>query len=212
MHAQPQPAVVIHAGAGNWTSAMRADPAAHERALQAALARARAVLQSGGAALDAAQAAVACMEDEADEFNAGRGAVLCPDGTVELSAGLMRGSDRAAGAVAGVTRSRFPSAAARAVLESHQVLVIGARADELAAAAGVEQRPPDYFVTDGERECLRQLLEALASDAPCPARVSGRPGAGPSAPSAWMPAGCWPHAPRRAACAASRRGASATRR
>ncbi len=139
---------MIHAGAGEHTGAMRSDPGRWERALRDALARAAAVLEDGGAALDAAQAAVAYMEDEADHLNAGRGSARCADGTVEMSAGLMRGSDRAAGAVAGVTRSRFPSAVARAVLESPQVLMIGERADELGAAAGVEQMDPAYFIVE----------------------------------------------------------------
>ncbi len=157
------PVVVIHAGAGESTKSLRSHTGMYKRALLEALARARVVLEGGGASLDAAQAAVACMEDEADHFNAGRGAVLCIDGTVELSAAVMRGSDRAAGAVAGITCSRYPSAAARAVLESHQVLMIGEGADALAAAGGVERRTPDYFVTDHERERLRRLLAAAAA-------------------------------------------------
>ncbi len=137
----------------------------HERrwngALMRALARAQAVIEAGGAALDAVQAAVACMEDQADHLNAGRGSVLCADGSFEMSAALMRGEDRAAGAVAGLKRARYPSAAARLVLESHQVLMIGERADAWAAAAGAEQREPEYFVTDRERERLRRLLASL---------------------------------------------------
>jgi beta-aspartyl-peptidase (threonine type) len=132
-----------------------------ESALLSALARARDVIDAGGAALDAAQAAVACMEDEADHFNAGRGSVLCADGTVEMAAAMMRGEDRAAGAVAGVTRTRYPSAAARLVLESEQVLMIGAAADAWAGAAGAEQREPDYFIVDLERSRLRRQLASL---------------------------------------------------
>jgi beta-aspartyl-peptidase (threonine type) len=78
--------------------------------------------------------------------------VLCTDGTAELSAALMRGSDRAAGAVAIVTRSRWPVAAARAVLEeSRHVLMMGEAADRLAADHGVEQCDPGYFVTERQR-------------------------------------------------------------
>lgn len=160
------PVVVIHAGAGEATRSMRSHARRWESALLRALARAREVVEAGGDALDATQAAVACMEDEADHFNAGRGSVLCADGSVEMSAAAMRGSDRAAGAVAGITRARYPSAAARIVLESDQVLMIGERADAVAAAAGAEQREPEYFITDRERERLRRLLGAPAADAP----------------------------------------------
>ena len=53
----------------------------------------------GGGAVDAVRAAVMAMEDF-PLFNAGHGAALCDDGSVELSASAMRGSDQAAGAVA----------------------------------------------------------------------------------------------------------------
>jgi beta-aspartyl-peptidase (threonine type) len=147
----PRPVIVIHAGAGASSPPPELREEARE-ALRTALARARAALGEGGEALDAVQAAVAYMEDEVEFFNAGRGAVLCSDGTVELSAGLMRGHDRAAGAVAILTRSRSPVAAARAVLESSaHVLMMGPAADRFAHEHGVEGCAPDYFVTERQR-------------------------------------------------------------
>jgi beta-aspartyl-peptidase (threonine type) len=152
---------VIHAGAGEYSARIRGRETDWCDALRRALARAQAVLERGGEALDAAQAAVAFMEDEADMFNAGRGSALCSDGSVEMSAALMRGSDRAAGAVAGIRHSRHPCAVARAVLESEQVLLIGARADEAGALAGVEQCESSYFVTDDALERLGEREQAL---------------------------------------------------
>jgi beta-aspartyl-peptidase (threonine type) len=84
--------------------------------------------------------------------------VLCADGSVELSASLMRGSDRAAGAVAAVGRTRNPIAGALAVLRSDQVLMVGEAADRRAAADGAEQVDPEYFVTDRQRERLARQL------------------------------------------------------
>jgi beta-aspartyl-peptidase (threonine type) len=147
----PSPIIVIHAGAGASPPPPELCEEARE-ALRTALERGRAALAEGGEALDAVQAAVAYMEDEVEFFNAGRGAVLCSDGTAELSAGLMRGQDRAAGAVAGLTRSRSPVAAARAVLESSaHVLMMGPAADRFAHEHGVEACDPDYFVTELQR-------------------------------------------------------------
>jgi beta-aspartyl-peptidase (threonine type) len=124
-------------------------------ALVAALVRGREALEHGGSALDAVVAAVAFMEDEIPFFNAGRGSVLCADGTVEMSAAVMRGADRDAGAVAMVRRSRSPVAAARAVMaDSAHVLMAGDAADAYAAARGVEQCAPDYFITDQQRARL----------------------------------------------------------
>jgi beta-aspartyl-peptidase (threonine type) len=100
-------------------------------------------------------AAVAYMEDEVEFFNAGRGAVLCADGSAELSAAVMRGGDRRAGAVALLTRTRSPVAAARAVLDhSPYVLLAGPAADDFAAEHDLEQCAPDYFVTERQRARL----------------------------------------------------------
>jgi beta-aspartyl-peptidase (threonine type) len=150
------PIIAIHAGAGPASP----EPALRDEAraaLLTALGRGRRALHAGGNALDAVEAAVAYMEDEVEFFNAGRGAVLCNDGTVELSAAMMRGRDRAAGAVAISTRSRWPARAARAVLEhTPHVLMMGVAADTLAAEHGVEQVVPDYFVTERQRARLEQ--------------------------------------------------------
>jgi beta-aspartyl-peptidase (threonine type) len=150
--------VLIHGGAGAGRSLLEHD-ARCRHALQESLAAARAALQMGGDAVDAVTAAVRILED-CELFNAGRGAALCSDGSAELSAAVMRGFDRGAGAVAGVRRIRQPVDAARHVLETHQVLVIGDRADELAVGAGIEQVPNDWFITDRQRESLRTGVHA----------------------------------------------------
>src|SRR3979411_1275758 len=99
---------------------------------------ARSTLDRSGHAVDAVQAAVVVMEDY-EGFNAGRGSTLCSDGSVEMSAALMR-SDRGAGAGGGLWPPVHPIRAAAAVLESPQVLMVGSRADALAERAGVPQR------------------------------------------------------------------------
>jgi isoaspartyl peptidase/L-asparaginase-like protein (Ntn-hydrolase superfamily) len=69
-----------------------------------------------------------------------------------MSAAIMRGSDRAAGAAALLRRTRQPIAAARAVLEaSPHVLVAGDATDALAARHGLQQCEPEYFVTEHQR-------------------------------------------------------------
>jgi isoaspartyl peptidase/L-asparaginase-like protein (Ntn-hydrolase superfamily) len=151
----PRPAVVIHAGAGARRPEIDERQDEYTAALLTTVDRARAVLARGGSAVDAAQAAVMFMEDGVEFFNAGRGAALCSDGSAELSAAIMSGPDRAAGAVAGIKRTRYPIRAARAVLDrSPHVLLAGAAADEFAAGAGAEQRDPAYFVTERQRRRL----------------------------------------------------------
>ena len=152
-----EPVVVIHAGAGARTCELVEHEADCRRALLQALADARAVLEAGGGAIDAVQAAIMAMEGF-ELFNAGRGSALCSDGSVEMSAALMHGPDRAAGAVAAIRHTRHPIIAARSVLTSRQVLMVGDAADAWAAREGAEQRPNSHFITERQRRRLRQAV------------------------------------------------------
>jgi len=150
------PVIAIHAGAATGASIVVEAEDRCRAALLEALADGRAVLENGGDALSAVQAAVMVMEDF-ELFNAGHGATLCSDGSVELSASLMA-SDRSAGAVAATKRTRNPIVGALAVLRSDQVLMIGEAADRRAADAGAEQVEPGYFITERQRARLRAQL------------------------------------------------------
>ncbi len=120
--------------------------------------RAHGALEAGGGAVEAVRAAVIVLESF-PLFNAGHGSALCADGSVELSASVMRGSDRAAGGVAMMRRTRNPVAAAAALLDEPEVLLVGERADAHAAAHGLEQQDPAEFVTERQR---RRLAERAA--------------------------------------------------
>lgn len=146
-NAAPQWSLAIHGGAGviERASLTPEQDAAYRAALKGALDAGSAVLNSGGTALDAVQAAVQVMEDD-PLFNAGRGAVFTAAGRNELDAAVMNGSDLTAGSVAGLTTTRHPIAAARAVMErSPHVMLIGPGADAFAASAGLEQVDPAFF-------------------------------------------------------------------
>jgi len=156
-----QPAVAIHGGAG--TLARSAiSPAQHARyraALDEILFSAQALLADGASALDVVTEAVRRLE-ECPLFNAGFGAVYTADGLHELDACVMRGSDLAAGAVAGVRTLRNPVLAARAVLDAGgPVLLIGPGAERFASERGCEIVAPDWF---GTPERLAQLRAAQA--------------------------------------------------
>lgn len=154
--------LVVHGGAGQMSRATVAAgvDAGVRHALGQALDAGRAVLAGGGAALDAVEAAVRVLEDD-PHFNAGRGAALTLDGTVELDAAIMDGRHRAAGGVAGATHTRHPVSLARAVMErSPHVLLAGDGADAFAAEHGLEPADGDWLATPDRR---RQLAELLAS-------------------------------------------------
>ena len=156
--------LVIHGGAGT-IDPEQLSPAQeleYRRTLEAALAAGYAVLDVGGAAVDAVEAAVVVMEDS-PLFNAGKGAVFTHDGHNELDASIMDGNTGKAGAVAGLRRVKNPIRAARAVMQaSPHVLLAGEGADAFAVAQGLEQVEPDYFRTE---QRWQQLQEALEQDA-----------------------------------------------
>jgi beta-aspartyl-peptidase (threonine type) len=162
------PVVAIHGGAGTLSrSAISpAQQARYRTALDEILRAAQALLADGASALDVVTEAVRRLE-ECPLFNAGFGAVYTADGEHELDACVMRGSDLAAGAVAGVRTLRNPVLAARAVLDAAgPVLLIGAGAERFASERGCEVVSPDWFDTPERLAQLRvvQAAGAVALD------------------------------------------------
>jgi len=158
--------LVIHGGAGviERSSISPEKEASIRAGLRTALDAGSAVLEIGGNALDAVEAAVRELEDDPN-FNAGRGAVLTYDGAIELDAAIMDGRDRSAGAVAGVVTTRNPVSLARAVMErTAHVFVGGPGADELARDQGLEQVPRQWFETE-ERRLQLEKVKASGSKA-----------------------------------------------
>ena len=118
------------------------------------------VLDKGGSAIDAVEAAVVELENF-PLFNAGRGAVFTHEGEQEMDACIMDGSRLKAGAVAFVKNVRNPISLARLVMErTEHVLLAGEGAMEFAEVNDVAFEPDEYFFT--EHRWL-QLQEALAA-------------------------------------------------
>ena len=181
----PTWSLAIHGGAGviERDSLTPEQDAAYRAALHRALAAGQAILAAGGSSIDAVQAAIEIMEDD-PLFNAGRGAVFTAAGRNELDAAVMNGTDRTAGAVAGLTTTRHPIAAARAVMErSPHVMLIGPGADAFAGSVGLEQVDPSFFFTERRWQGLERELRR--HNLPVPQRPANAPG--PQA-SADMPA------------------------
>ena len=138
-----------------------AQRAAYMAALEQALEAGSAVLRDGGSAMDAVEAAIVLMEDDA-KFNAGRGAVFTWEGRNELDASVMDGSDRSAGAVTGVTTVRHPIRLARAVMrDGRHVFLSGEGAEEFARdpelGGALETVLPEFFETERRREALNRF-------------------------------------------------------
>ncbi len=154
--------IAIHGGAGVISRASMS--AENERAYRADLERALdagyAVLEKGGASLDAVVAAVKILEDS-PLFNAGKGAVFSHAGINELDAAIMDGSTQKAGAIAGVRHIRNPIELARMVMErTSHVLLAGEGAEEFALEQGVELVPGSYFHTERRWKQLEEAQKA----------------------------------------------------
>ena len=149
--------LVVHGGAGALST--DADYVAQARAgLADALELGEAVLAQGESALEAVVAAVACLE-ACEVLNAGRGGVLNELGDIELDASAMEGTQRRAGAVAGVSHVAHPVAAARELLEEgRHVLVFGESAEAWALDQGCAATSPAELVTAFREEQLARVL------------------------------------------------------
>src|SRR5262245_9383600 len=148
--------LAIHGGAGVMRRAEMTPEmdAAYRAGLNDALDAGSKVLAAGGSSLDAVEAAIRVMEDNPN-FNAGKGAVLTREGVAELDASIMDGSTRKAGAVAQVRTVKNPIRAARWVMEkTDRVMFAGKDVDAMAAKAGLDIVPPEYFITPRRLEAL----------------------------------------------------------
>ncbi|MDX1661246.1 MAG: isoaspartyl peptidase/L-asparaginase [Gemmatimonadota bacterium] len=155
------PVIAIHGGAGT-IRRENMDPET-EAAIRAKLAEALetgyAVLDEGGPALDAVEAAIRVMEDS-PLFNAGKGAVFTHEGRNELDSSIMDGASRDAGAVAGVAHVKNPISLARRVMtDSPHVMLAREGAEEFALEIGVELVPSSYFFTPRRWESLQRVRE-----------------------------------------------------
>ena len=139
--------LAIHGGAG---TILKQDMTpeleqAYLQGLQLALSAGYEVLEQGGLATDAVCLTVEILENNI-LFNAGCGSVFTKDGTHEMDAAIMSGSDLSAGAVAGINNIRNPITLATAIMRhSDHVFLSGKGAYDFAMNQGIAKAPDDYF-------------------------------------------------------------------
>jgi beta-aspartyl-peptidase (threonine type) len=139
--------IAIHGGAGTiLREHMTTDlEAAYKEGLKTAVNAGYAVLEEGGAAVNAVKAAIVVLEDNI-LFNAGRGSVFTKKGVQEMDAAIMNGATLEAGAVAGVRNVRNPiMLATEVMLHSNHVFLSGKGANDFAIKQGVKLEPDEYF-------------------------------------------------------------------
>lgn len=152
-HSSSETAIVIHGGAGSMSADKMSEEkkSAYRDALRTALREGNDVLQNGGSALDAVEAAITTMESDT-LFNAARGAVLTSENTVELDAAIMDGKTRNAGALTGVKTVKHPIRLARTIMEeSYHVMFAHDGAEAFAEEQGLERVENEYFIIESRR-------------------------------------------------------------
>jgi beta-aspartyl-peptidase (threonine type) len=144
-----RPAIIVHGGAGP----IKDDslPARLEGCKTAALAGWK-ILEQGGSALDAVEAAVVVLEDS-PLFNAGTGSALNILGEIEMDAAIMEGQSLRAGAVAVVSGIKNPIKLARRVMEDgRHVMLVGEGASLFARQIGFPEYAPEALIVDREKK------------------------------------------------------------
>jgi beta-aspartyl-peptidase (threonine type) len=139
--------IAIHGGAGTilQTDMSPELEAAYKQALGDALDAGYASLAKGEAAELAVVAAVVSLENNI-LFNAGRGSVFTKKGEHEMDASIMRGSNLAAGSVAGVSKVRNPILLAYEVMtHSDHVFLSGNGALDFALERNLPLEADSYF-------------------------------------------------------------------
>ena len=146
---QFQPSIIVHGGAGP----IKDDSLdARRDGCKAAALAGWNILCAGGSSVDAAEAAVAVLEDN-PLFNAGIGSTLNSLGQVEMDAAIMEGAMLRVGAVAAVKGIKNPIKLARRVLEDGQhILIAGEGASLFARAIGFPECDPAVLIVEREKQ------------------------------------------------------------
>lgn len=147
------PSLLFHGGAGTPDPTQRDE---RERGLRCAFEAAWTILQQNGSALDAVVSAVVELENN-PVFNAGVGACLTEEGTVELDASLMEGTTFGVGAVGAVRTVHNPILLAKAIMDSQRhVFFVGAGAERFAREHGFLSVEQDELITPRQRQRWQQ--------------------------------------------------------
>jgi L-asparaginase / beta-aspartyl-peptidase len=170
-------ALIIHGGAGTVSGGVIG---MKRNGLENTLLKAAAILRGGGSALDAAEFAVRCQEDD-PVFNAGHGS--CPNvaGEVEMDAIIVDGTTLNFGAVGGIRNVGNPVAVARKLMDNGQhCFLVGSGATRFAYASGFEFVPDEDLMAGPDKPgCALGTVGAVALD--CQGRIASATSTGGTA-------------------------------
>jgi beta-aspartyl-peptidase (threonine type) len=144
-------AIIVHGGAKDIAPDQQET---HRQGCLEAVTAGQAVLEAGGPAIAAVEAAVRVLEAN-PIFNAGYGSVLNAKGEVECDAAIMDGATLAVGGVAAVRTLRHPISVAASMLPEKPVLLVAEGAEAFARVHGGEFCGPGElaFARPGDPGC-----------------------------------------------------------
>jgi len=144
-----KPSLIVHGGAWDIPDeVVNTCKAGCERALAAGWS----ILNQGGSALDAVEAAVIVLEDD-PVFDAGFGSHLTLDGHAECDAIVMDGATLRAGSVGALRHIRNPIRLARQVLENcPHMMLVAEGAERFALKQGLELCAPEELIAEAEHD------------------------------------------------------------
>ncbi|MBB6610910.1 isoaspartyl peptidase/L-asparaginase [Pontibacter sp. Tf4] len=152
-------AIVVHGGAGPDSDHIHENRQGYQKGIQEAVDAGYKILEEGGSAVDAVEAAVIKLENN-PLFNAGRGSALNANGEVEMDAAIMRGDDQASGAVALIRNIRNPISLAKAVMLNTKYRFLGDMgALEYAKKIDIRMEPSSYFITEHQFDAFSKKRE-----------------------------------------------------
>src|SRR5215213_1114188 len=150
-------AIIVHGGASP-VPPEEADT--YKRGCLAAVQAGWAVLERGGNACDAVEAAVRVFESD-QTFNAASGGFLNADGEVQLDAAIMEGGDLRFGALAAAHGLRHPISVARKILDVGPLLLSGEGVTRFGQANGAELCDPAELITEKARKEWKKTEQRL---------------------------------------------------
>jgi L-asparaginase / beta-aspartyl-peptidase len=150
-------AIIVHGGA---SPVPDQEAQAYKRGCLAAVRAGWAVLEHGGNACDAVEAAIRVMEDD-ETFNAARGGFLNADGEVQMDAAIMEGTDLCFGAMAAAHGLRHPISVARQILKVGPLLLSGEGVTRFGEAHDAELCDPAELITTKARQQWEQTEQQL---------------------------------------------------
>lgn len=151
-----QPILVVQGGAGDITDSRVPGKLV---GIKESLRAGQKILDNGGSALDAVEAAVRSMELD-ENFNTGYGACLNTDGVVEVEASIMEGKNLKSGCVTLLQDIMHPISVARKVMErTNHTFIGGKSAMDFARTHKFEVLPQGSLVTENAKLALEEFKE-----------------------------------------------------